>query len=368
MKVIIIGGGFYGTAISLYLRNFDFIKSITIYEKESNIISRASFINQARIHNGYHYPRSLSTGYRTHKNFDKFLAEWSDCINSKIESYYAISRKNSKVTSKQFLRFCKEIGSPIQEANFDLKSLFNDYYIDNVFKVKEYVFNSKKIRKKVINDLTNNKISLILNSQVIKLENSNKNIIEATIKNKNNPQKKDYADLVFNCTYSGIGKLDNNFKENKIMLKHEITELVLIDIPKILENKCFTVMDGPFFSVLPFPSYKTSTISHVRYTPHKSWIESHDINPYNELKKYHKESRFKRIIKDSSKYLPSLYESEYKGSLFEIKTVLAKNEVDDGRPILFKEHNNIKNLYSILGAKIDNIFDIFLVIKKILNR
>ena len=45
-------------------------------------------------------------------------------------------------------------------------------------------------------------------------------------------------------------------------------------------------------------------------------------------------------------------------SLFEVKTILAKNESDDGRPILFEKHATLPGCYSVLGGKIDNIYDV----------
>ena len=46
------------------------------------------------------------------------------------------------------------------------------------------------------------------------------------------------------------------------------------------------------------------------------------------------------------------------GSLFDIKTVLARNEEDDGRPILVEQSHEIPRVFSILGSKIDNIYDV----------
>ncbi len=366
MKIVIIGAGFYGTSIAIYLSRFNFIKSIMILEKESNVISRASLINQGRIHNGYHYPRSFSTGYRSHNNFENFVNEWEDCIDKSFDSYYVISKNNSKVSSNQFVKFCSQIGSPIKEANSNLKKLFNNYYVENIFKVKEYIFNGKAIRNRVLKDLKIKKIKLSLNCRVTEVINSQNKLLDITYE-ENNSKKTETADIILNCTYSGLSQLDNTVNK-KVLLKHEITELVLVDLPKHLRNMGITVMDGPFFSILPYPAYNTSSISHVRYTPHLSWLDSEKINPYKKLNDYDKTSRFERIIRDSSKYIPSLVESKYKESLFEIKTVLYQNEIDDGRPILFKEHPSMKNFYSILGAKIDNVFDVFSCIKKIIYK
>ena len=64
-----------------------------------------------------------------------------------------------------------------------------------------------------------------------------------------------------------------------------------------------------------------------------------------------------RMLRDATRYLPEIANTHYVTSLFEVKTVLVKNESDDGRPILFERHPMLPNCYSILGGKIDNIYD-----------
>jgi hypothetical protein len=63
------------------------------------------------------------------------------------------------------------------------------------------------------------------------------------------------------------------------------------------------------------------------------------------------------MVRDAQRYLPCLAEMTYRDSLFEIKTVLVKNETDDGRPILFAVDPNQSRIVSMLGSKIDNIYD-----------
>ena len=117
-------------------------------------------------------------------------------------------------------------------------------------------------------------------------------------------------------------------------------------------------MDGPFFSTMPFPARGLHSLSHVRYTPHLHWYDEPGKDPYARLDGYQGDSRVDRMIRDAGRYLPALADAVGRGSLFEVKTVLAKNEVDDGRPILFEKSASLPGLYSILGGKIDNIYDI----------
>ena len=116
-------------------------------------------------------------------------------------------------------------------------------------------------------------------------------------------------------------------------------------------------MDGPFFSILPTENSNILSLSHVRYTPHLSWKDEKSIDPYSLLNNYQESSRHSRMFRAAQKWIPSMTEKSYVASKFEIKTILDKNEIDDGRPILFERDKNLKNIFYILGSKIDNIYD-----------
>ncbi len=70
---IIIGGGFFGAYIALYLKQK--FQSILILEQEKDLLTHASINNQARVHNGYHYPRSLSTAISSSRHFHTFCPQ-----------------------------------------------------------------------------------------------------------------------------------------------------------------------------------------------------------------------------------------------------------------------------------------------------
>ena len=127
-------------------------------------------------------------------------------------------------------------------------------------------------------------------------------------------------------------------------------------------------MDGSFFSVVPFPAKDCHSISHVRYTPHYEWLDNKKINPYKLLSNFKKNSRVNRMLRDASRYLPILSESKYLESFYEIKTVHIHNEIDDGRPVIFKVNKEIKGMFSVLGSKIDNIYEILKAIDKIVYK
>ncbi len=144
-----------------------------------------------------------------------------------------------------------------------------------------------------------------------------------------------------------------------VPLKHELTELALVEVPEPLRDVGVTVMCGPFFSFMPFPPRGVHTVSHVRYTPHEAWqdgpVDARDAHAYFE--RAPKRSSYPEMIRDVRRYVPALGEARYVDSLWEVKTVLPGSEADDSRPILFRRHHGLPGLHCILGAKVDNVYD-----------
>src|SRR6185436_12029474 len=109
------------------------------------------------------------------------------------------------------------------------------------------------------------------------------------------------------------------------------------------------------------------SLSHVRYTPHRPWPDARGTDPYAELERYDRSSRVGRMLRDAGRYVPAIREAIHVDSLFEVKTVLSKNEGDDGRPILFETHAAMGSCHSILGGKIDNIYDAIEILDRVVG-
>lgn len=355
---VIVGGGFYGAAIATYLAKQRGFKRIVLVEREAALLTRASYNNQARVHNGYHYPRSFTTAYRSRVNLPKFVRDWSDAVTQDFTKLYAIARRNSKVTAKQFERFCQEIGAKIQPAEPSLRALFEPRLIEDVFLVEEYAFDSTKLASWAARELQDCGVHIHLQTSVTAISNGPNQTLQVALKPEGGSEELLTCRYVFNCTYSGLNQFKGDFPGTQTGLKQEITEMALMQAPPALEGLGITVMDGPFFSMMPFPARGLHTLSHVRYTPHMHWNDEQGINPYQKLSQYERATRVDRMVRDVGRYLPAVLNAKYVESLFEIKTVLVKNEGDDGRPILFEKHPELPGCYSVLGGKIDNIYDV----------
>ncbi|KQV44874.1 FAD-binding oxidoreductase [Duganella sp. Root336D2] len=355
---VIIGGGFYGAAIAIYLAKERGLKRVVLLEREPKLLCRASYHNQARVHNGYHYPRSFTTAFRSRVNLPRFVRDWPEAVKQDFTKLYAIARRNSKVTAKQFERFCYEIGARIEPAEASLQKLFEPRLIEAVFLVEEYAFDSTRLAAWAQKELQESGVEVRLSTRAMTVARDAGAGLQVTTLNENGDSDSVRCRYLFNCTYSGLNQLSGEFPGTKTRLKHEITEMALVKAPSALEGLGVTVMDGPFFSMMPFPARGLHTLSHVRYTPHFSWQDESGDDPYRKLQEYERESRVDRMLRDVGRYMPSVLDAKYADSLFEVKTILQKNEGDDGRPILFEQHAELPGCYSVLGGKIDNIYDV----------
>jgi len=356
---VIIGGGFYGATIAIYLAKSRGLRRVILLEREPKLLLRASYNNQARVHNGYHYPRSFTTAFRSQVNLPRFMRDWPQAVKQDFVKLYAIARRNSKVTAKQFERFCYEIGATIKPAETSLKRLFEPRLIEDVFLVEEYAFDSTRLAEWAINELEGAGVKVHYSTRALAVSRSSADkSLTVAIQPKSGSASSITCRYVFNCTYSGLNQFAGDFPGIQTDLKQEVTEMALMQAPDVFREVGVTVMDGPFFSIMPFPARGLHTLSHVRYTPHFSWKDEKGIDPYKKLDEYDRATRVDRMVRDVGRYLPSVLNAKYVESLFEVKTVLIKNEGDDGRPILFEKHAELPGCYSVLGGKIDNIYDI----------
>lgn len=356
---VIIGGGFYGSAIAIYLAKTRGLRRLILLEREPELLIRASYNNQARVHNGYHYPRSFTTAFRSRVNLPRFVRDWPQVVKQDFVKLYAIARRNSKVTAKQFERFCHEIGASIKPAEAGLKRLFEPRLIEDVFLVEEYAFDSTRLAEWAVKELQDAGVEIHYSTRALAISRSPADkSLSVAIQSKSGDAPSINCRYVFNCTYSGLNQFSGDFPGTKTGLKQEVTEMALMQAPEVLKEIGVTVMDGPFFSIMPFPARGLHTLSHVRYTPHFSWKDEQGVDPYKKLDEYDRATRVDRMVRDVGRYLPAVLEAKYVDSLFEVKTVLVKNEGDDGRPILFEKHAELPGCYSVLGGKIDNIYDV----------
>lgn len=355
-EAIVVGGGFYGAALAVELAAS---RRVLLIEQADQLLSRASYANQARVHFGYHYPRSFLTAVRSRINAPRFIADYGDCVVEDFVHYYGIARAFSKVTAAQFRTFCQRIGAPVEPAPASVRRWFNPVLIEDVVTVREPAFDAAKLRVRLGHDLAAAGVSIRLGTEAVSVAAASGGGLAVTIRSHQQTEVL-ATNQVLNCTYARTNGLLANSRLPLIPLKHEIAEMLLIEPPAELRQAAVTVMCGPFFSSMPFPALGNHTLSHVRYTPHRAWLEGPDhryVDPYQVLAAESRRSHGPAMLRDAARYLPMMATARHYDSIWEIKTVLPRSETDDSRPILFRTDHGLPGLHCIAGAKLDNVYD-----------
>lgn len=339
----------------------------TIVEREDDLMLRASYNNQARVHNGYHYPRSLMTAVRSRINFPRFIQDFPESVVEDFEKYYAVGSVLGKVTAGQFETFMARVGAPLKPAPLRVKRLFNPRLIEQVWVAREIAFNAGKLRETMRSRLKEAGIEVHFSTDALKGTSLPSGKMQLNCQSPEG-EKIFETPWVFNCTYSGINRFRHHSGLPLIPLKHELAEMALVEPPSEINNISVTVMCGPFFSFMPFPDKKLWTLSHVRYTPHHFWKDDPSEpwqDTYEHFDRALKQTNAPLMIRDAARYMPAMAQCTQRGSLWEVKTVLPQSDLDDGRPILFQRDQRWPGLISIMGGKLDNIYDIPLELEAI---
>lgn len=356
---VIIGGGFYGCCVAVFLRRR--LGSVRLVEREPELLMRASRVNQARLHNGYHYPRSFLTAKRSHENLEVFKRHFPEGVSEGFRHIYGLARDESKVGRRHFERVFGALGLPLRATPERLTALFDPRLVEAVYEVDEPAFDVNGLRTSLRRQIQAAAVDISCGVEVVRVVPSEGwSLVELS----NGDTLR--ARWVFNCTYASLNQIGGTSRSDPVALAHQVTEVALVELPDALKGLAITVMDGPFFSTMPFPSEGLHSLTHVRYTPHVKWREADrpDTDPSDVLQAYPRASRFPWMIRDARRFLPALGEARHVKSLYDIKTLPVGTQTDDARPILFHRDAANDRLISILGSKIDNIFDVYTFIEQ----
>ena len=358
--VVIIGAGIYGIEASMHskLKN----KKVLVVEKENDIFLGASYTNQARLHNGYHYPRSYETVQEVVDTFESFAEKYKFAINSKFKSIYAIAKEGSQVNAEQFEKFCDDFKIPYKRVNPDL--YFKPNTVDAAYETVESVFDSQKTKQFYLKKLKDYKnITFKFNSFIEKVKKEKESYLLTL-----NTGKIVKTPYVINTTYAAVNTINRLFNEEYYEIKYQLCEMILGKWN--VEDLSITVMDGKFFSCMPFGKNDIQTLTTVGHTPHETCYEhlpkfkcqennefcsSERIGNCNLCPKKPK-TRFDDMMKIYKTFMKDDFKYEYGKSLFTIKPTLISSEVDDGRPTIVKKYREKPTYVSCLSGKFSTIY------------
>ncbi|MCI9229509.1 MAG: FAD-binding oxidoreductase [Lachnospiraceae bacterium] len=368
---IIIGAGLYGLYSALYCAKKG--QRVTVLEMDGAAFSRATYINQARVHMGYHYPRSLATAQKSAGYFKRFVEDYSFCIHSRFQQVYATSRHFSWTDAKEFVKFCQDAGIPCEVL--PVERYFREGSCDGAFLTEEYTYDAHILRDFFLEELRKQKgVELLCQRDITRiLKREDRYEIHALHQGK---EERYEAPFVLNATYASVNQVlqlagaeaEGSFEPFRI--KYELCEIILCRVNDRLRDIGLTVMDGPFFSIMPFGKTGCHSLTSVTFTPHKT---SHETVPRfscmeggscgrwlgncDACEKKPK-SAWEYMSALARKYVREEYRFTYEKSLFSMKPILKASEIDDSRPTVIRYATRRPTFISVLSGKINTVYDL----------
>lgn len=361
---IIVGAGLYGlyAAEQCGARG----QRVLVLEKDPGPFMRATYINQARVHMGYHYPRSYSTAIKSAGYFERFCRDYGFCLLTEFDQVYATSAHFSWTNAEQFRRFCA--AAHIRCDDVSPEKYFNPGQCDGAFLTTEYTYDAQILKKHFLEKLAalpNVTIAYSHKPESVQRAGSVWQVRAGDITAE--------APFLLNATYAGVNELHAMLGFEPFAIKYELCEIILCTVDERLKNTGVTVMDGPFFSLMPFGRTGLHSLTSVTFTPH---VTSYDSLPTFACQgrsggccrpgdlancdscPARPESAWPMMSQLARKYLREEYGFAYSHSLFSMKPILKASEIDDSRPTVIRQYTGDPAFVSVLSGKINTVYDL----------
>ena len=319
-KIAVVGAGIFGCSIALELDKKGY--NVELFEKESDIMLKATKNNHNRIHYGYHYPRSLETTRQSLDGLLSFVSYYGDSIVYGFKNYYAIAKEGSHVSADFFKNFCKEARIGF-EPIFPESYLLNKEMISESFLVEEPVYDWTKLHEIVKFKLSQSNVKLRLSTNYI---NCNENF-----------------DFTINCAYSNINEISKFHKVEQLSFKKQ--DIIIPIFKSNIERIGLTVMDGPFCSVMPKGNELNKfLLYHAKYS-----IAEESINSNLKLDS-NIDDRINLILEKSKLFYPFLKDVELIGNWRCERAIPITN--NDARISEIISYDSNPNLITVFSGKV----------------
>lgn len=369
---IIIGAGLYG----LYAAKKcgDRGEKILVLEYDDAPFQRATYINQARVHMGYHYPRSLTTAVKSAGYFKRFVEDFGFCIHDTFDQVYATSDKFSWTNAKQFMDFCRAAGIRCEEVA--VSKYFKPGMCDGAFMTQEYTYDAKILQEYYEEQLRDKPgVTMLYGVRIHRIVRKS-DVFEIWMEDGSVFT----ASFVLNASYASVNQIidkTEGMEKEFFNIKYELCEIILCEPSETLKGTGITVMDGPFFSIMPFGKTGLHSLTSVTFTPH---VTSYDTCPVFPCQKdmegekkaactpenlgncsicpHRPDSAWPYMSHLADKYMKEEYAYTYKQSLYSMKPILKSSEVDDSRPTAIRILSESPVFISVLSGKINTVYDL----------
>ena len=317
---------------------------------------------------GYHYPRSLTTAVKSAGYFRRFVEDFGFCIHDKFDQVYATSDKFSWTNAGQFMDFCRAAGIRCEEA--PVSRYFRPGMCDGAFLTEEYTYDAKILQKYYEEKLSGYRNVAMVFEARIQIIRKCGGSFEVFLEDGSFYE----APFVLNASYASTNQILQLVEGNDFLpfdIKYELCEIILCKPGESLKGVGITVMDGPFFSIMPFGKTGLHSLTSVTFTPH---VTSYDKLPSFACQKgggcgmgqlancnecgNRPQTAWEYMNHLAGKYMKDELEYTYVDSLFSMKPILKSSEVDDSRPTRIRVDSKEPYFVSVLSGKINTVYDL----------
>lgn len=327
MKIKIIGAGWYGCHLGHVLLSEG--HNVEIHELKDSIFSGASGAIPARIHRGFHYPRSASTRDACNAHYVEFMNKYGSFTSGVPINIYAIAANESLVDFETYKKILKDSVEYITVEN-----------------PKEF-------------GLQNVEGALLTGERHIVIDKAKK-YFEEVLK----------GHLYFGKAYDTGGEydwvIDATFCANQNIGVERYEPCVVLVLKGDETKKAVTIMDGPFPSLYPWDEEKgLSSLSSALWTPFsktcKTYEEARSI--LSELTPEKLKERGKSMMESMAKFYPEINNYE----VVDYKTSIRAMPQSGSDARLVEVVKTQPHVIRIRAGKIDAIIDAERSVKEIIG-
>lgn len=240
MRIRVLGGGWYGCSIALGLLRDG--HDVELHERESYLFAGASGGNPARLHLGFHYPRSGMTQAACQDHHAEFMAVYGHLTRGVPVNIYAVAADDSLVDYRQY----------VEAFRGKVEFVQIDPAVYGLQNVEGAVLTGER---HIVIDDARKWFATLLNGHV------RFNTPAGTV---DDPA----WDMTVDCTFCA------NEAENIDRYEPCVTALLKGPV-----DRAVTIMDGPFGSIYPWnENMGLSSLTSARFTPIgkqcRTWVEA----------------------------------------------------------------------------------------------
>lgn len=327
MRIAVIGGGLFGCTAAVHLARAG--HDVHLFEAKSELMCGATASTFARLHRGFHYPRSAETGQESRKAEASFRAEYGGTVIDGGRQSYFVAPLRSHVTVDQFRAFLEGEDLPFFQEG-------------NRFDVVEPRIHLADLQSLVRRKVAEAGITLRLGNR---------------IKRPSMAWMRVDFDQIVIASYARLNEMLGAMGCEKLECKFQVVEKPIMQLGPSFANMSVVVIDGPFGCIDPLDWTGYHVLGHVTKTIHSEntgWRADVParIAPLLDRGAIANVpfSRFRDVAADLDRYLPGVADGRHIGSTFTVRAVLAHKEATDQRPTVTCRHDS--QVISVFSGKL----------------